>query len=194
LDVVLVGFIVGYIYAGFRSGFLKRLLGIIFLVISFLVTAYLRYPIGAIASTFFPQIPSDYANLVGAAICFPAVLALLHITSAAALRRVNVHGLVAEGTDKILGAILGGVEAVLILSVGIIILDTYFGTGSNLGPEFHSGLLKSFTQAVNGSETVKILRDTTVPIVLAVLGPFLPKDISSIFPTGLPTRLPFPTP
>jgi uncharacterized membrane protein required for colicin V production len=194
LDVILVGFIVGFVYAGFRTGFLLRLLGIIFLLISFVVSAYLRYPIGAIASQFFPQIPSDYADLVGMAIAFPAILAILHIVSRAVLGKVKVHGLVAESTDKILGAILGGVEAVLILSVGIVILDTYFGTSASLGPEFHAGVLKSVTQAVNASETVKLLRDTTVPFVLAVLGPLLPKDISTIFPAGLPTRLPFPNP
>ncbi len=194
MDVVLVGFIVGYIYAGFRSGFLLRLLGIAFLGIAFVASAYIRVPIGLIASTFFPSIPSDYANLVGQAIAFPAILAALHIARHVVMGDVKVHGMVAEGTDKLLGAILGGVEAILILSVGIVILDTYFGTSSTLGPEFHSGFLKSFTEAVNASETVKILRATTVPFVLAVLGPLLPKDISTIFPSGLPTRLPFPNP
>jgi hypothetical protein len=39
---------------------------------------------------------------------------------------------------------------------------------------------------------VKILRDTTVPIVLAILGPFLPKDLRSMAPSGLP-GLPLPS-
>lgn len=194
MDVILVGFIGGYIYAGFRTGFLKRLLGIVFMVISFVVSAYFRVPVGAIASTFFKDIPSDYANLVGYAIAFPAILAALHLASRLVLGKTNVHGVVAESTDKILGAVLGGVEAVLIVSAGIVILDTYFGTASTLGATFHAGYLKDLTQAVNGSETVKLLRDTTVPFVLAVLGPILPKDVSTIVPTGLPTRLPFPTP
>ncbi|HTS14272.1 MAG TPA: CvpA family protein [Candidatus Sulfotelmatobacter sp.] len=193
MDVILIGFIGGYIYAGFRTGFLKRLLGIVFMVVSFLASAYFRYPVGAIASTFFKDIPSDYANLVGYAIAFPAILAGLHLASHLILGKTNVHGLVAASTDKILGAILGGVEAVLIVSAGIVILDTYFGTGSTLGAQFHAGYLKDLTQAVNGSETVKLLRDTTVPFVLAILGPLLPKDIGTIVPTGLPGRLPFPT-
>jgi len=194
VDVVLVGFIAGYIYAGFRTGFLKRLLGIVFMVVSFLVSAYFRVPVGAIASTFFKGIPSDYANLVGYAIAFPVILAALHIASHLVLGKTNVHGLVAQSTDRILGAILGGVEAVLIVSAGIVILDTYFGTASTLGAEFHAGILKDLTQQVNASETVKLLRGTTVPFVLAVLGPLLPKDVSSILPAGLPNRLPFPTP
>ncbi|MFI5199233.1 MAG: CvpA family protein [Candidatus Limnocylindrales bacterium] len=194
MDVVLVGFIAGFIYAGFRTGFLLRLLGIAFMAIAFVASAYLRYPIGAIASKFLPQVPADYANLVGMAIAFPAILAGLHIVSRQVLGKVKVHGLVAEGTDKILGAILGGVEAILILSAAIVILDTYFGTSSSLGAEFHDGFLKQLAEAFNSSETVKLLRATTVPFVLAVLGPLLPNDISSIVPSGLPTRLPFPNP
>ena len=194
MDIILVGFIAGFIYGGFRSGFLLRLLGIAFMAIAFITSAYIRYPIGAIASHFFPQVPADYADLVGMAIAFPAILVGLHLVSRAVLGKVKVHGLVAESTDKLLGAILGGVEAVLILSAGIVILDTYFGTSGTLGAEFHAGFLKQLTEAVNSSETVKLLRATTVPFVLAVLGPLLPADISTIVPSGLPTRLPFPVP
>jgi uncharacterized membrane protein required for colicin V production len=193
VDVVLVGFIAGFIYGGFRTGFLRRLIGIGFMVVSFVASAYFRYPVGAIASTFFKDIPSDYANLVGYTIAFPAILAALHIGGQLVLGKVRVQG-IAEGMDKTLGAVFGGVEAVLILSAGIVILDTYFGTGSSLGATFHGGYLKDLTQAVNASETVHLLRDTTVPVVLTILGPLLPTDVTTILPTGLPNRLPFPTP
>jgi uncharacterized membrane protein required for colicin V production len=193
VDIILVGFIAGFIFGGWRSGFLKRLVGIAFVAISFLAAVFLRYPVGAIASTFFKDIPADYAQLVGATIVFPVVLAALHLASRAVFGRIQVHGIVAEGTDKILGAILGGIEAVLILSVGIVILDAYYGTASSLGTSFHSTILKDFTEQVNSSETVKLLRDTTVPIVLAIVGPILPKDLHTLLPGGLPDRLPFPS-
>jgi uncharacterized membrane protein required for colicin V production len=194
VDVILVGFIAGFIFAGFRSGFLKRLVGIILIAISFLASVYLRDVVGAIASTFFKDIPADYAQLVGATIAFPIILVALHLVSRFVFGRIQVHGIVAEGTDKILGALLGGIEAILIISVGIVILDAYYGTASTLGTSFHSTYLKDFAQAVNASETVKLLRATTVPFVLAILGPLLPKDLSSLLPGGLPNRLPFPTP
>ena len=74
MDVLLVGFIAGLIFGGWRTGLLKRLIGIGFLIISFVVSAYLRYPIGAIAVTFFKGIPTSYANLVGYTIAFPVIL------------------------------------------------------------------------------------------------------------------------
>jgi len=40
---------------------------------------------------------------------------------------------------------------------------------------------------------VHILRGSVVPVVLAILGPLLPKDVKSFVPTALPTNLPIPT-
>jgi uncharacterized membrane protein required for colicin V production len=191
VDVLLVGFIGGYIYGGWRSGFLRRLLGIVFMVIAFVLAAYFRYGVGTVASSFFKNIPPDYADLVGYVIAFPAILAILHLASHFLLRKVAVKGITRE-LDAALGAILGGVEAILIISAVIVIVDTYFGTSSTLGKTFPPGYLKELTQALNSSTTVQLLRGSTVPLVLAVLGPLLPKDVGTIFPGGLPTRLPIP--
>jgi uncharacterized membrane protein required for colicin V production len=191
MDVLLVGFIGGFIYAGWRTGFLHRLIGIVFLLLSFVLSAYFRYPVGAVASTFFKDIPPDYANLVGYTIAFPVVLAVLHLGSRAFLGKVSVSGITKE-LDQGLGAVIGGLEAILILSAAIVILDTYFGTSSSLGKTAAPGGLKELTQALNASTTAQLLRGSTVPLVLAVLGPLLPKDVSTILPGGLPTRLPFP--
>lgn len=193
MDVVLVGFIAGFVFGGWRLGFLRGLIGLGFMVAAFVIGAYFRYPVGAIASRFFKGIPPDYANLVGYAIAFPVVLAALHLVGALFLGRVRVGGLAKE-VDSALGAVLGGVEAVLILSAAIVILDAYFGTSSSIGAEVAPGFLKELTKALHGSETVHLLRGTTVPVVLAILGPLLPKDLTTLLPGGLPGRLPFPVP
>ena len=191
MDVVLLGFIAAFIFGGFRSGFLKRLFGIGFAVVSLLVTAYFRYPVAAIASTFFKTIPEAYAQLVASIILFPAVLAILHLVSRKTIERINVQGLTKD-IDAILGAILGGIEAIVILSALVVIVDAYFGTGSTAIKGISSGLIKDLVAAFNASETVRILRVTTVPVVLAILGPFLPKDLKSVAPAGVP-GLPLPS-
>lgn len=194
MDIVLVGFIGGFIFGGFRTGFVRRLLGIVFIVVAAVAGAYFRYPVGVIAKQFFPDIPADYANLVGYTIAFPAILVGLYVFEAAFLRKVTPeHGL-SRGLDQALGAVFGGIEAILILSVAVVVVDTYFGTKSQLAADIPPGMLKSFTEAFNGAETVKLLRETTVPVMLAILGPILPKDVTTLLPNGLPTRLPFPTP
>jgi len=193
MDVVLLGFIAGFIYGGYRSGFLKRLFGIVFAVIAFLASAYLRYPVGAILQTFFKDITADYAELVAAIIVFPAVLAALHLASRSLIDRINVQGVTKE-LDAILGAVFGFIEAILILSVAVVLVDTYFGTSSTLPAVIQAGPFKSIVEAFNASQTVHILRQTTVPIVLTILGPFLPKDLSTVVPKGLPGEGAFPFP
>jgi uncharacterized membrane protein required for colicin V production len=194
MDVVLVGFIAGFIFGGFKTGFLRRLLGIVFIVVAAVAGAYFRYPVGLFAKQFFPDIPADYANLVGYTIAFPALLVALHVVEAVFLRKlIPEHGLSRE-LDQALGAVFGGVEAILILSVAVVVVDTYFGTSSQIAADIPPGLFKSFTEAFNSAETVKLLRGSTVPVLLAILGPLLPKDVTTLLPNGLPTRLPFPTP
>jgi uncharacterized membrane protein required for colicin V production len=193
MDVVLVGFIGASIYGGFRAGFIRSLLGLLFMAISFVVGAYLRYPVGAAFSAFSKDVPPGYSDLVGYVIVFPVVLAGLHIASGLLLRKVAVKG-VSKALDSALGAVFGGVEAILIVSAAIVIVDTYLGTSTALRHTLGPGLLKTITDALDSSTTVHILRDTTVPVVLNILGPLLPKDISSLLPTGVPGGFPLPTP
>jgi uncharacterized membrane protein required for colicin V production len=189
MDVVLVGFIAGFAYGGWRSGLLRRLIGIGFTILAFLLGAYLRYPFAALATTFTKSIPADYANLVGYAIAFPALLAGLHLVTNRMLSGVKVQGMTKE-LDSGLGALFGGLEAILILSAAIVVLDAYFGTGTKPSALTHAGFLKDLTAQVNASTTVQILRGTTVPVVLAILGPILPTDVKSLLPDGLRTSIP----
>lgn len=147
--------------------------------------AYLRQPIGAFLSNLFPSVPEPYAEMVGYSIAVTVLAIAANIVTGPFLSKVVVGG-VSMKTDQVLGAILGGVEAILILSIAIVILDTYFGPHGRLGGDPGLGVFKQLAIAIDDSTTGQILRLTTVPFVLAVLGPLLPKDITSLIPGGLP--------
>jgi len=185
MDVILVGFVAALTFAGWRTGLIHRLAGLLFAVLAFVAGAYLRAPLGSLIHGFFPTMPQDYADLLGYAFAFPIILAVLHIVSYQFLKDHHMRGLTRE-LDKALGAVFGFIEAVLILSVVVVIFDTYFTTGATNGQAPGLGALQSAVAAFNSSYTVSLLRDTTVPIVLAVLGPLLPKDISTLAPGGTP--------
>ena len=108
--------------------------------------------------------------------------------------RVAVSGL-SKATDRALGAALGLVEAVLLISAAIVILDTYFGPGAATTYE-GLGFLKQLSASLDASTIGQILRDTTVPFVVAVLGPLLPKDVTDLLPAvpTLPNGVPLPSP
>ena len=186
MDVVLVGFVAGMTFAGWRTGFVRRAAGLLFIAISFVLGAYLHGPFGDLVNHFFPDMPADYAALLGYAFAFPVILAILHIVAHPFLKDRRV-GTMTRELDKALGAIFGFIEAVLILSVIVVILDTYFVIGAVNGQQpVGLPLISSLTASFNESYTVHLLRQTTVPLVLAILGPLLPKNISSLVPGGLP--------
>lgn len=185
MDVVLVGFVAGLTFGGWRTGFLNRLAGLAFAAIAFVAGAYLRGPIGGIIHGFFPSMSPDYAELLGYAFVFPVILIVIHVLAHPFLKDRHLSGVTRE-LDKALGAVFGFIEAVIILSILVVIFDTYFGTPESIGQVPGLGVLTGLVSSFNESYTVQLLRQTTVPIVLAVLGPFLPKDISSLVPTGVP--------
>jgi uncharacterized membrane protein required for colicin V production len=183
MDVVLVGFIGAYTVAGLRTGFVKRVIGLLFVAIAFLSSVYLRYPIAWVATKVAPDIPPDYANLVGSTIAFPLVLGGLHLASGTVLNRLRIEGL-SKGIDGALGAALGLLEAVLIVSAVVVVFDAYYQPDTLAIAGTQAGTLKDVAKAFNASETVHLLRGTTVPLVVTILGPLLPKDIHGVLPSG----------
>lgn len=185
MDVVLVGFIAGLTFGGWRTGFLHRLAGLGFLAIAFVLGAYVRGPFGDLVASAFPTIPADYGSLLGYVFVFPVALGVLHLAAYPFLRGKRLSGMTKE-VDRVLGAAIGFIEGVLILSALVVILDTYFAAGQTTGHQPGLNFVEPLTASFNSSVTVHLLRDTTVPLTLTVLGPLLPGDISTLVPSGLP--------
>ncbi len=196
-DLVLLLFIGGMALAGWRSGFLRRLIGLGFLLVSFLAGAYLRVPAGAVVHSVLPKIPEAYAEMVGYSVAFAVLLVGLNLIAKPILARAPQHG-VSRATDAALGAALGFVEAVLIASAAIVILHSFSTVAAGLPSSFvETGFLKDIRSEVDASTIGGLLEKTTVPIVLVVLGPLLPTVIKDIVPKtipGMPSLPGFPKP
>jgi hypothetical protein len=128
--------------------------------------------------------------MVGYSITFSALVVVFNLFSRAILSRVAVQG-IARRTDQLLGVVLGVAEGVLLLSALIVILHTYTDPANELSAFALLGVLNALRAAIETSTIGRLLEDTTVPLVLLVLGPFLPTDIKSIVPTQIPGGLPF---
>ena len=184
-DLVLLGLFAAFIGGGWASGFVRRLAGLIYLALSFVLGAYLRTPLGAIVSGIFPDIPKPYAEMVGYTAAFTVLVFAFNIFSSKVLSRTAVQGM-SKLTDKVLGAVFGGIEAVLIASAAIVILHTYATEVGTLAKLSGFGILKEVADGIDTSTIGQILEKTTVPFVLAILGPFLPQDIKTLVPTTIP--------
>lgn len=184
-DLLLALFIAGYVVGGWRTGLLRRLAGLVFIAIALIAGAYLRVPVGTIVTGFFTDVPPEYGDMVGYAVTFLVIVTALNLVSGPVLSRVTVGGF-SQMTDRTLGAVLGGVEAVLIISAAIVILDTYFGSAGPLAGVPGLGVLTSVSDSLDASSIGKFLTKTTVPLVLTLLGPLLPEDITSVVPGIIP--------
>jgi len=190
-DFVMLLFILGFLRAGWSGGLIRRVVGLIFLAASFVVGAYLRFPAGAVVNTFLPHIPKLYAAMIGYSVASTAILVALNLVARPIMKRLPQTGM-ARRTDQLLGLLFGGAEAILILSVGIVILHTYSASLDQLGSSFvETGLLHDIRVAVDGSTIGQLLEQTAVPFVLLILGPLLPKDITTVVPSNIPGGLPF---
>ncbi len=201
MDVLLVGFIVGFIVGGWRTGFLRRLVGLAFIAISFVLSVYLSKPFGDFIHGWFPDITPAYAELWAYLLIFPAALVALHLLIGRLLKNVAVSG-VSKELDSALGALFGAIEAILILTVVVIAIDRYSVqvAASSVGA---IKPLMDLLQGISTSNTARLLRETTVPALLAIVGPLLPKDVSSLLdklPNGVKGGIPgvpgfpFPSP
>ncbi len=193
-DLLMLGAIAGFVRGGWSSGLVRRVAGLVFLVLSFVLGAYLRSPVGGLINELFPDIPPNYTDMVGYSVVFSGLLIVFNLFSKVILSRVAVGGL-SRSADRVLGAVFGGVEAVLILSAAIVILHTYTDPNNALSALTDLGFLHDIRLAVDESTIGQTLSKTTVPVVLTVLGPFLPTDIKSIVPMAIPGGIPgFPVP
>jgi len=184
-------FIVGFGVAGWKSGLIRRVVGLLFLAVSFVVGAYLRFPAGAVINTFLPQIPKVYAAMLGYTVASTAILLAFNLAARPLMKRVPQTGL-ARRTDQLLGVAFGILESVLILAGLIVILHTYGSTVQELGSSFvDKGLLHDIRVAVDDSTIGQLLEKTAVPFVLLILGPLLPKDITKVVPSNIPGGVPF---
>jgi len=184
-------FIVGFGVAGWKSGLIRRVVGLLFLAVSFVVGAYLRFPAGAVINTFLPQIPKVYAAMLGYTVASTAILLAFNLAARPLMKRVPQTGL-ARRTDQLLGVAFGVLEAVLILAGLIVILHTYGSTVQELGSSFvDKGLLHDIRVAVDDSTIGQLLEKTAVPFVLLILVPLLPKDITKVVPSNIPGGVPF---
>ncbi len=177
MDIVIGTFIVGGVITGWKRGLVFQLIGLLMLIVSFVAGAYLRVPIGAIIGAIWTTLPPSYAEMLGYAFAFVGVFIVGNIVVGRLYGKTALAG-VSEMADQVLGAILGGVVGALLVSAGIAILDTFYGQPNQLG-QTAAGIfiLKYFHDTLAVSWLADVLRATTVPIMLNVLGPIIPTDI-----------------
>jgi membrane protein required for colicin V production len=182
-DLLVLAFLMAFFILGFIQGTIRRLLGIASVLFSFLLAANLREPLGDYLAQNWRQYHPEYAKMLGMATVFVAaviVFSLLIQTFYKTVPLFDKYTIV----DEILGGLLGIVQAMLLLVAMIVILDSFFAIPGLPVQQNEVGIFRSMYNAYNGSITGDLFRFTIIPVLFAILGPFIPNELRTFFPSG----------
>lgn len=185
-DLVIVLVLFAFFILGFMQGTIRRLLGIAAIVLSFILAANLRQPLGDFLKANWTQFPPEYAVMVGFGTVFVAAMVSSTLVIQSFYQKVPLfakHPVI----DELLGGVLGVVQGVLILGAVIIILDTWFTIPGQPARDNELPGLRAIYEAYDPpgapvSQTALIYRDALIPGFLAVTGPVIPDALRAFYP------------
>jgi uncharacterized membrane protein required for colicin V production len=183
-DLVIVLILFAFFILGFIQGTIRRLIGLAAIVLSFILAANLREPLGDFLKANWRQFPPDYAVMVGFGTVFLAAIIASTLVIQTYYHKIPLFQ---RNTviDEMLGGLLGVVQGVLLLGAVIIILDSYF-TLPGRASDNELPVLRDVYEAYAppgkpASATALIFRETLVPGFLAVTGPVLPNGLRAFY-------------
>lgn len=192
-DLVIFLALLAMFIVGYAQGVVRRLLGIAAIAFAIILGAQLRQPLGQYLANEWTSIASSYSYMVAFGAVFVATAVTLSIGIQITYRPAPLFPKYPV-LDEILGGILGVIEGFLILIAILLILDPYYTQQAvrdrvGLG-EFTP--LRTLHEFLDPTLTAAILRDSVIPVILAVLGFLFPQDVRDAFAravSGLTARI-----
>ena len=172
IDLVIILALAGGVFAGFTQGAISYLLNALAVVVAFIVAAQLKGPMHELLG-FWTAFTAEGRELMIFMFLFVGLTVAGWFVIRAAYRRTRLP--IARQIDEILGALFGLVFVALVITLQLIVFDSFFQTGNEGG-----GWVKSYYDALNESLIVAFFRDTVVPAVGFVARPFVPDEIATL--------------
>ena len=178
-DFVFFLILFGFFVLGFAQGTIRRLLGLGALMFSFLFAANLRDPLGAFLAQNWTQFPDEYAYMIGFGTIFLASFIALSIAIQSFYKPQPLFEK-ARFVDEVIGGLLGMLEAVLLFTIIIIILDSFFVIPGI--PESGNELrfLRDFWDWMDTAQVTAFFRESILPIFFTLFGLFVPDNIEQL--------------
>jgi len=168
---IAVGFLLGFV-----QGIVRRLLGIASILVAFFLAAYLREPLGNMLASDWTQYPPGYVTMLA----FGGLFIVFVVFSTIIIQGFYTRAPVVEDSewiDEVLGGLLGIVQALLLIGIGIIILSSYFGLASAEYSSTEFLLLRNAWDAISRSAVGAFYIETLIPIVIGLSGPLFPESL-----------------
>ena len=182
VDLLIILYFIGFFVLGFAQGTLRRLIGILSVVFSFLFAANLNPILGSFLADNWEQYPRPYSYMIGFGAVFAASSIALALLTQSYYKPQQLFQK-ARFADEILGGFLGIIQAALIFGAVLIILDTYFRVPTG-APVFFSELplLRDFWGGLDQTQFAILFRTSFIPASFVLFGLFIPDNIKAAYP------------
>jgi uncharacterized membrane protein required for colicin V production len=180
IDLLVFFALFGMFILGFMQGIIRRLLGTASILISLLVAAQLRAPLGDFLARNWTQYPTEYNHMIAFGTVFLAGSVAATIAIQLFFRPMPLFAQYPV-IDEILGGVIGVLEAGLILGAFFLITDPFFLTVGAERTTAEFPFIREVHEAFDGSLTATIIRDRIAPFILLVFGIAFPPAVKDVF-------------
>lgn len=172
VDLAIIVVLAGGVFAGFTQGLIRYLLNGLAVIVAFVLAAQLKGPVIDLLGFWTAFTPEGRELLVFVLLFFGFVIAgwftiraLYHRTRLPIVRQL----------DELGGAVLGLVFAALLISLHLVVYDSFFLGGGETG-----GWVAGYYEALNDSVIIEFFRQTVIPTAGFLARPFVPEDIARL--------------
>jgi hypothetical protein len=179
MDIYLLVIIISCLVVGFFWGAARSIMLLGAWLLAFVSGAYLKLELGSYLSTRWTNYSPQFADMASFAIIYLGILIAAPVLIAATTKgdqRVSRF----QALDDLVGAFFFMFVAILGIAGVIIVLSTFYGTGTTAvvtgGPDWTANLYVSLVDSTIGGA----IKEQIVPLLGTILGPILPPDVREV--------------
>lgn len=180
-DILAAFFVAGFFVVGYIQGTLRRLLGLAIALVSLLFALNLRDPLGSWLAQYWTQLPRDYVYMLALGGSFLVIYVGGSIAVQTFYRRTPLFAR-ATAMDELVGAILGAVQALLLIGALVMTLDSYFHQAGVAPNPNELGFLRSIFDFYDQSQIADLYRASLIPLFFVLFGWITPTDLRRQYP------------
>jgi uncharacterized membrane protein required for colicin V production len=174
VDLLIIGILAGGVFAGFTQGMIRYVLNAVAVLVAFVLASQLKGPLVELLGFWDAFTPEGRQLLVFNILFFGFVIAGFFVIRAL-YHRTRLP--IVRQLDEIGGAIFGLLFTVLVISFGLIVLDSFFEGGGQTG-----GWVASVYDAMNASVIIEFFRNAVIPTAGFLVRPFVPSELTEFLP------------
>ena len=182
-DVLVILVLFGFFIVGFIQGTIRRLVGILSIVFSFLFAAQVEVQLGGFLGDHWTQFPREYAAMIGFLAVFAAAVIAFSLVIQGTYKKAPLW-IKYPALDEVIGGLLGIVQGFLLLLFITIILDQFFLLSNFPVDSDELPFLRDFWNTVNQSGTGALLHQTVIPNFISLTAFLIPDSIKLLYGVG----------